>query len=466
MSTLSKEFPMSGIWLTPSNPDKKIRGTVEFYKSDKIILKLCCLSEDDFHLFKDTSTIQGVNVNGKKITLLDCFVSRTQKKAVSGNNKEEINEKTQFVWNIEIFVNYILVGAYVSDSQDELFKSVELQSPVINNWLCRYYNHHKKRVLGDDPCGLFYQASFCNNGLTLSASALEEGEVGFLSESKEIYFRVRIARKSGGQISIKGAFEIGFPFLGLIPLLCDCHHACQMFELECEEGHAQLYFNDFHSPKESLSHVSSMLSLADLTDYFPRMLSRWYADHSDYVRASKLYKHTLSTSCSSYADLIASYVRILEALLGQKFHQAGAEDTIFIEEARLALEKIKNKAYKRNYLCSLKWGHRMYPEEIMLEYCKDLLGKEENYKYIRCIISMGIKIRNDETHLKTFIPVTDKEFLQRQLAEVVFYSLIKTKLLENLGVTREYCLQLFNTHEHFRSRKNNIKELVNELKQL
>ena len=465
MDVFSQTFPMSGIWFSLENPDLKLRGFVEHTAPDRTVLKLCCLSEREFRLIKASKTIQGFNENGEQVTLLDCFISHTQKTSINDHSEETISENTHFFWSVEVFVNYTLVGVHVQDVHDEVFQSVQFKSQTINRWLHVLYYHHQRshpKTLVDT----FYQTEIAD-GLSFKAFSMVGQTRGALSKGEDTTLSINLSKTSDELLSIEQAFKIGFPLLHFIPFLCNQDHCCNVIELEFDKyKHAHLFIHSSLVPRSEIPHVGDMIGINDIGDQFPKILSNWYKNYSKLRRTCKLYRNTLSESCRHDDELIAAYARILEALLDRQKHSPKADDAKAIAEAKKCLQSIDNTQIRESFLNSIGRAKDKGNKEYFTSYLKTKLGSHPYYQQLLESIRLAVDIRNDETHLNTFQPTTHRNFLLKDLALELLQALIKTKLLEMLGVTENDTTSMFSSHMHFHMHKHNFKYLGKMLVEL
>ncbi len=453
-------FPMSGIWHPQHNPDIKFRGSLERPDLGQTILYINCLSEEEYQSFKETKVIHGMNSSGQKVTLLECFTFSPSQVARSDSPGRYVDKETKFFWNIRIFANYTLIGAHVLDAETSYFKSVRLKSPTINDWGHILYSEYKKNSKNDDPWSTIYQSGFCSDEFTIAIKHLRTESYGLFNEQKRTDLQIVLSKTNNSKISLRQSITIGYPLLRLLTFLCNQDPSCTMFELSYGEHEtAQLYLNDSFSTDSDSPHMGDVLSIYDLEEYLPTILSTWYDNHSSYIRMSRLFRQTLADSHWHDEELISAYVRILEMMLDKEKYSLDEKDDQRVKDAKKILKTIDDNEVRDSYLRQLGNGRYKGNTEKFTAYFEKIFQSHDYYDEMLTSLKRSIKIRNNATHLNDFQPATHREHILNDLSIELLQTLIKLRLLEKLGIPEDKCQDLLENHMHFYGCKREFKHL-------
>ena len=458
MIQVNNNLTMYGIWYSPYKPGVRIRGVLERKDFDKTLLNIYCLSEYEYESFKNAKVIQGINSIGQNITLLDCFVARGEKHSIRTTPNMQLSKKTKFIFNTSIFVNFTLVGLLVPDASTKLFQSISFESKAINNWCYIHYYKYKGKLEKNEPIAQIYKENFLNDELEIAVIAIQSESFGLYNEQKNVNCKITISKKDKELISIQQAIDIGFPFLMLLPLLCDQDHGCVSVDLNyANHGYTTLYFNDSFFTQEFYSHVGDLLSLDDLNMYLPSMLTSWYKNYSKYIRMSNLFRHTLSNNPIHINNKISDYVRILEMMLKRdKYILSNCDKKVAYNILKL-LDNISNEKIKAKCKEILSKGLDIGNSQCFISYLESKFYNNIYFDQLEESLKLSIKIRNSTTHLNEHHLITHRERILQDLSIELLHALIKIKLLEKLGVPDTVCMNFFENDMHFHENKCNFE---------
>ena len=117
-----ESFVIEGHWRLP-NDTKKYSGTLEYKPSQGGTLKLIGMLKEpkDLNIIDKRDLILGLTINGKKMTLSNCIESQT-----SFNNG---------VFSTVYWVQIILIGIHLENSEDVRFTSIAAEFSLLDEWM-------------------------------------------------------------------------------------------------------------------------------------------------------------------------------------------------------------------------------------------------------------------------------------------------------------------------------------------
>lgn len=119
-----EEFEYHGIWWLPEQPDRKVSGTLRFYPVDNTSLDLVGSFKDvtELNVFQQPNIILGLTSDGKKVTLYECYESKSSL-SMPGFLK------TSFI------VSVVFLGHHFERKENIVFDSLSLNYSHLDEWV-------------------------------------------------------------------------------------------------------------------------------------------------------------------------------------------------------------------------------------------------------------------------------------------------------------------------------------------
>lgn len=119
-----EEFEHHGIWWLPEQPDKKVSGTLKFHPVGDTSLELIGSFKDvtELNVFQQPNIILGLTSDGKKVTLYECYESKSSL-SMPGFLK------TSFI------VSVVFLGHHFERKENIVFDSLSLNYSHLDEWV-------------------------------------------------------------------------------------------------------------------------------------------------------------------------------------------------------------------------------------------------------------------------------------------------------------------------------------------
>lgn len=127
---MTEDFKIIGEWFLPSNPEKRIHGTLEFIREEGITLEIYGSLTSDVVLpeFNDQEIILGLTSKSKQITLCSCNM-------VKSGGATLVQGRESGKSSVTYSILYALEGLYVNDSSELLFDKVSCEIFNLDEWV-------------------------------------------------------------------------------------------------------------------------------------------------------------------------------------------------------------------------------------------------------------------------------------------------------------------------------------------
>lgn len=127
---MTENFKIIGEWFLPSNPDKRVHGTLEFIREEEITLEIYGSLTSDIFLpeFNDQEIILGLTSKSKQITLSGCYMTKSGGATLVQGRE---SGKSSVTYSIK----YALVGLYVNEPSELLFDKVSCEIFNLDEWV-------------------------------------------------------------------------------------------------------------------------------------------------------------------------------------------------------------------------------------------------------------------------------------------------------------------------------------------
>ena len=455
---MEKPFSLNGIWFLPSSPNRRIRGTLDHCGSFSR-LNLYCLSEKEFELFSNLSTLHGLSSNGEKVSLLDCFLENTSQCSVDEIN--DIDSQSLMIFNVCIFVNYFVIGLHIESSELPMFSSFIIDSKFADNFVHRYFHHKNKGAIVDSYL-IVYDCFIKSIQAKFSIVAYQKQSYGRLANKKETIFKF-LFELNDILFSVNNVIKNSFALFYLMMFMSDEYLDTNSITSSANGIDVTIFFHNEKKTERNI-HPSQIVSLYDISEHFPTILERWYTDINRYIRPSRRYLEILTADFTD-DELITMYVRIVETLIQGVEYIPSTEDNNILKKLKNTAMEINDISLKNKCISAVSYAKKHYFSTKDI-FCNSLLELFNNDKYISIIyysVSNAIDIRNNEVHLNETTKVDLQEILLKDISLIAMPILLKINFLKQLGVNYTNCIELFNKHDFFILKKSELKQLIGKL---
>lgn len=127
---MTEDFKIIGEWFLPSNPDKRVHGTLEFIREEGITLEVYGSLTSDIFIpeFNDQEIILGLTSKSKQITLYGCNMTKS-----GGATLVQGRESGKS--SVTYSIRYALEGLYVNEPNELLFDKVSCEIFNLDEWV-------------------------------------------------------------------------------------------------------------------------------------------------------------------------------------------------------------------------------------------------------------------------------------------------------------------------------------------